>query len=77
MTASKDGPTRTEIEHYSTIGVAMEDLHKAERAALKKELHMEMAAAWRRKLTCFQKTCTGVIKNTTPTVMTTATMATT
>jgi hypothetical protein len=77
MTASKDGPARTEIKQHSTIGVAMEDLPKAERAALKKELHEEMAAAWRRKLACFQKTCTRVIKNTAPTVTTTATMATT
>jgi hypothetical protein len=35
-----------------------------------------MAAARSRKLTCFQKTCTGVIKKTTPTITTTVTMAT-
>jgi hypothetical protein len=34
-------------------------------------------AATRRKLTCFQKTRTGVIKKTAPTVTTTTTMATT
>jgi hypothetical protein len=47
MTASKDGPARTEIEQHSTIGVAMKDLPKVERAALKKELHEEMATACR------------------------------
>jgi hypothetical protein len=45
--------------------------------ALEKELQEEMTAARRRKLACFQKTRTGVIKKTAPTVMTTATMATT
>jgi hypothetical protein len=45
--------------------------------ALEKELQEEMTAARRRKLACFQKTRTGVIKKTAPTVMTTTTMATT
>jgi hypothetical protein len=76
MTTSKDGPTLTEIRQHITIGVAMEDLLKAEKATLQKELQEEMAAA-RRKLMCFQKTRTGVIKKTAPTVTTTATMATT
>jgi hypothetical protein len=76
MTTSKDGPARTEIRQHITIDVAMEDLLKAEKATLQKELQEEMTAA-RRKLMCFQKTRTGVIKKTAPTVTTTATMATT
>jgi hypothetical protein len=55
----------------------MADLPEAERAALQKVLQEEMAAARRRKLVCFQKTRTGVIKKTAPTVMPTATTATT
>jgi hypothetical protein len=54
----------------------MEDLPEAERAALEKELQEEMAAARRRKLVCFHKTCTRVSKKTTPTITTTTTMAT-
>jgi hypothetical protein len=38
MMTSKDGTTRTEIGHHSTINVLMEDLPKVERAALEKEL---------------------------------------
>jgi hypothetical protein len=74
---SKDGTAHTEIRQHNTIGVVMEDLPEAERLTLKKELQEEMATARRRKLTCFQKTCTGAIKKTTPTVTTTTTMATT
>jgi hypothetical protein len=66
MTTSKDGPARTK----------MEDLPETEMAALEKELQEEMAAARTRKLTCFQKTRTGVIKKTAPTVTTTVTTAT-
>jgi hypothetical protein len=36
-----------------------EDLPKAERRALEKELEEEMTEARRRKLACFQKTRTG------------------
>jgi hypothetical protein len=50
-----------------------EDLPKAERRALKKELKVDMAEARRRKLACFQKTCMGVIKKTIPAITTTAT----
>jgi hypothetical protein len=53
MMTSKDGPAHTEIGHRNMISVAMEDLPKAERAALDKELQEEMVAARRRKLTCF------------------------
>jgi hypothetical protein len=77
MTTLKDGPARTEIGQHNTISVAMKDLPKVERAALEKELHEEMAATRSRKLTCFQKICTGVIKTIVPTVMTTTTSATT
>jgi hypothetical protein len=53
----------------------MEDLSEAERRALEKELETEKAEARRRKLACFQKTRTGVIKKTVPaiTIVTTAT----
>jgi hypothetical protein len=53
MMTSKDGPTHTEIGHHNKISVAMEDLPKAERAALDKELQEEMAVSRRRKLACF------------------------
>jgi hypothetical protein len=57
------------------IRVAMEDLPEAERRVLEKELKEEMAEARRRKLVCFQKAHTDVIKKTVPaiTTMTTAT----
>jgi hypothetical protein len=61
MTTLKDGTTRMEIGQHNTIDVVMEDLPEVERVALEKELQEEMAAARRRKLTCFQKTRTGVI----------------
>jgi hypothetical protein len=51
----------------------MEDLPEAERRTLEKELEEEMAEARRRKLACFQKTRTGVIKKTILAIMTTAT----
>jgi hypothetical protein len=73
MMNPKDNFTRTEVGPHNTIGVLMEDLSKAERRALKKELEKEMAEARRGKLACFQKTCTGVIKKTIPAIMTTAT----
>jgi hypothetical protein len=75
MTTSKYGPTCTEIGQHNTIDVMMEDLPEAERAALKKELQEEMTSTRRRKLTCFQKTHTGVIKKTALAVTTTTTMA--
>jgi hypothetical protein len=53
----------------------MEDLPKAERIALEKELEEETAAARQRKLACFKKTRTGVIKKTVPTITTTTTTA--
>jgi hypothetical protein len=71
----KDGGSRTEVGPHSTIGVAMEDLPEAERITLEKELEEETAVT-RRKLTCFQKTRTRVIKKTTPTVMTAASTVT-
>jgi hypothetical protein len=76
MMTSKAGPARTEIGQNNTISVVMEDLPKAERTTLEKELQEEMVAARRRKLTCFQKTRTGVIKKTAPTVTTIVTIAT-
>jgi hypothetical protein len=54
----KDSVARTEVGPHNTIGVVMEDLPEAERRALEKVLEEEMAEA-RRKLACFQKTCTG------------------
>jgi hypothetical protein len=71
----KDSASRAKVGPHNMIGVAMEDLPEAERRALLKELEEEMAEARRRKLACFQKTWTGVIKKTVPaiTTMTTAT----
>jgi hypothetical protein len=62
MMNPKDSAARTEVGPHNTIGVVMVDLPEAERRALEKELEEEMADARRRKLACFQKTCTGVIK---------------
>jgi hypothetical protein len=70
---SKDSAARTEVGPHNMIWVAMEDLLEAERRALEKELEEEMAEARRRKLACFQNTCTGVIKKTVPVITTTAT----
>jgi hypothetical protein len=64
----------TEVGPHNTIDVAMEGLPEAERRALKKELEEEMAEARRRKLTCFQKTRTGVIKKIVPAITTTTTL---
>jgi hypothetical protein len=64
MMNPKDSSAWTEVGPHNTIGVAMEDLPEAERTALEKELEEEMAKARRRKVACFQKTCTGVIKKT-------------
>jgi hypothetical protein len=46
----------------NTINVKMEDLNEDDRKAVEQELEKEMAKIQRRKLTCFQKTCSGVIK---------------
>jgi hypothetical protein len=75
MTNPKDGGARTEVGPHNTIAVAMEDLLEAEKIALKKELVEDMTAARRRKLACFQKRRTGVIKKTVLAVMTTTTTA--
>jgi hypothetical protein len=73
MTNLKESGARIEVGPHNTIDVAMDDLPEAERSALKKELEEEMAEARRKKLTCFQKTCTGVIKKTVLAIMTMAT----
>jgi hypothetical protein len=75
MMNPKDSGARTEVGPHNTIAVAMEDLPKVEKIALEKELEEEMAAARRRKLACFQKTHTGVIKKTVLAITTTMTMA--
>jgi hypothetical protein len=62
MTNLKESGARTEVGPHNTIDVAMEDLPEAERRALEKELEEEMAEVRRKKLACFQKTCTGVVK---------------
>jgi hypothetical protein len=67
-----DNAARTEVGPHNTIGVVMEDLPEAERRALKKELEEEMTKARRRKVVCFQKTRTGVIRKNVPAIMTTA-----
>jgi hypothetical protein len=58
MMNPKESGAQTEVGPHNTIGVAMEDLPKAERRVLKKELEEEMAEARRRKPMCFQKTHT-------------------
>jgi uncharacterized membrane protein len=74
MMNPKESGARTEVRPHNTNGMAMEDLPEAERRALKKDLEEEMAKARKKKLECFQKTRTGVIKKTVPaiTTMTTA-----
>jgi hypothetical protein len=74
MANLKDSPARTEVGPHNTIGVAMEDMPEAKRRALEKELEEEMTEARRRKLACFQKIGTGVIKKTVPAITTTATV---
>jgi hypothetical protein len=69
----KDGDARTEVGSRNTITVAMEDLPEAEKITLEKELEEEMVTARTRKLVCFQKTRTEVIKKTVPDVTTTMT----
>jgi hypothetical protein len=73
MTNPKESSAQTKVGPHNMIHVAMEDLLKAERGALEKELEEEMAEVRRKKLTCFQRTRTGVIKKTVPAVMTTTT----
>jgi hypothetical protein len=53
MANPKDGGAQTEVGPHNTIGVAMEDLPKAERIALEKELKEETTVTRRRKLACF------------------------
>jgi uncharacterized membrane protein len=71
MTNPKESSARTKVRPHNMIDVAMEDLPEAER----RELKEEMAEVRMKKLTCFQKTCMGVIKKTVLaiTTMTTAT----
>jgi hypothetical protein len=64
MMNPKESGARTKVGPHNTIGVAMEDRPEVERRALEKELKEEMAKVRRRKLACFQKTCTGVIEKT-------------
>jgi uncharacterized membrane protein len=75
MTNPKDSATRTKVGPHNMIGVVMEDLPKAERRALEKELKEEMTKARRRNLACFQKIRMGVIKKTIS-ALTTMTIAT-
>jgi hypothetical protein len=73
MMNPKDRAARTKVGPHNSIRVVMEDLPEAERRVLEKELEEEMTEARRRKLVCFQKTRTGVIKKTVPAIKTTAT----
>jgi translation initiation factor IF-2 len=77
MMNPKESGAQTKVRPDNTISVAMEDLPEAERRELEKELEEEMAEARRRKLTCFQKTCTRVIKKTVPAITTTETTTST
>jgi hypothetical protein len=73
----KESGAWNEVGPHNTIGVAMEDLPEAERRVLEKELGEEMVKVSRRKLTCFQKTRTRVIKKTVPAITTMATATST
>jgi hypothetical protein len=75
MMNPKDGGAWMVVGPYNMIGVVMEDLPEVERIALEKQLEEETAAARLRKLACFHKTCTRVIKKTASTITTTATTA--
>jgi hypothetical protein len=77
MMNSKDSAAQTKVGPHNTIRVAMEDLPEAERRALEKELDEEMAKARRKKLACFQNTCTGEIKKTVSAITTMATATST
>jgi hypothetical protein len=52
----------TGIQARNMIMVAMEDLAKADRKELEKELEEDMALRIQRKLACFQKTRNGVVR---------------
>jgi hypothetical protein len=73
MINPRESGAQTEVGPHNMISVAMEDLNKAKRKALQKELKEEMDEVRRKKLTCFPKTCTGVIKKTVPAITTMAT----
>jgi hypothetical protein len=73
MTNPKDNAAQTEVGPHNTIGVVMEDLREAERRAPENELEEEMAEVMKRKLACFEKTRTRVIKKTAPTITAMAT----
>jgi hypothetical protein len=75
MTNPKECGAQTEAGPHNTIAVALEDLPTAEKITLEKELEEEMATTRRRKLACFQRTRTGVIKKTILDVVTTTTTA--
>jgi hypothetical protein len=77
MTNPKESGARTKVGPHNTIGVTMVDLPKAERRALKKEFEEDMAEVRRKKLTCFQKTRTGLIKKTVSAITTMATATST
>jgi hypothetical protein len=77
MTNPKESGARIEVGPHNMIDVAMEDLPEAERRVLEKELEEEMVEARRKKLACFQKTRTWVIKKTVSAITTTATATST
>jgi hypothetical protein len=58
------------VQARNEILVAMEDLAKADRKELEKELEEEMTEMWRWKLVCFQKTRNGVVKKADTSVVT-------
>jgi hypothetical protein len=64
MSNPRESGAQIEVGPHNTMDVAMEDLPMAERRALERELEEEMAMARRRKLVCFQKTCTTLINKT-------------
>jgi hypothetical protein len=52
----------TGVHAKNAINVEMEDLNDDNRKMVEQELEQEMAELRRRKLACFQKTCSDVIK---------------
>jgi hypothetical protein len=72
MTNLMESGAQTKVGPRNTIGMAMEDVPEAKWRALEKELEEEIAEVRGKKLACFQKTLTGVIKKIVPAITTMA-----
>jgi hypothetical protein len=69
MVDPKEARASTAVDNASvhaknTINVVMEDLNEDDRKAVEQELEREMGELRMRKLACFQKTRSGVVKKT-------------